>query len=163
MRCKINEKNEKKSWASIANECIDKYNETEHSVTGFAPAYLLEGKVTSVLPQELRHPVDIDTWVKDRKEALERTIKSHMYNKKLFDKGRKQNEFTIGDLVYIENGNKINRKKLDNLRIGPFQIKDKISNTIYRINTGKRKDTNLYHITKLIPMENEINDEEDNA
>lgn len=159
MRCKINEKKEKKSWTSIARKCVDKYNETEHSVTGFAPVYLLEGKVTSILPQELRQPTDTETWIKDRQQALERTIRSHTYNKKIFDKGRQQCEFNIGELVYIENGNKLNRKKLDNLRIGPFEITDKISNTIYKINTGRtKKNTSLYHITKLIRMEDGIND-----
>ncbi|KAK9886419.1 hypothetical protein WA026_016698 [Henosepilachna vigintioctopunctata] len=160
MRCKINEKKEKKSWTSVARECIDKYNETEHSVTGFAPEYLLEGKDTSILPQELRQPTNIDRWIKDREEALERTIRSHTYNKKIFDKGRKHIEFNIGELVYIENGNKMNRNKMDNLRIGPFEITGKISNTIYKINTGRtRKETGIYHITKLIRMEEGINSE----
>lgn len=160
MRCKINETNEKKSWTTIARECIDKYNETEHSVTGFAPIYLLEGKVTSILPQELRQPLDTETWIKHRQQALERSIRSHAYNKKLFDKGRRQCEFNIGELVYVENGNKLNRKKMDILRIGPFEITDKISNTIYKINTGRtKKNTSLYHITKLIRMEGGINDE----
>ncbi|XP_050359727.1 uncharacterized protein LOC126779621 [Nymphalis io] len=164
MRCKINEKTEKKAWTTIARECLDKYNETEHSVTGFAPVYLLEGKVTSILPQELRQPIDTQTWIKNRKEALESTIRSHTYNKKLFDKGRRQSEFNIGELVYIENGNKLNRKKLDNLRIGPFEITDKILNTIYKIKTGRtKKDTSLYHITKLIRMEDNISDLEDSA
>lgn len=159
MRCKINQKNEKKSWTSIARECIEKYNETEHTVTGFAPVYLLEGKVTSILPRELRQPLDTKTWIKNRQQALERSIRSHAYNKKLFDKGRRQCEFNIGELVYVENGNKLNRKKMDNLRIGPFEITDKISNTIYKINTGRTKtNTSLYHITKLIRMEGEIKD-----
>lgn len=56
-------------------------------------------------------------------------------------------------MVYIENGNKLNRKKLDELRIGPFRITEKISSSIYRINTErKRAKTNLFHITKLTPI-----------
>lgn len=55
-------------------------------------------------------------------------------------------------MVYIENGNKLNRKKLDELRIGPFKIEDKISNSIYTIKTGRRKqDTSIFHVTKLLP------------
>ncbi|GBP14531.1 Transposon Tf2-6 polyprotein [Eumeta japonica] len=102
MRCKINQKNEKKSWTSIARECIDKYNETEHTVTGFAPVYLLEGKVTSILPQELRQPLDTETWIQNRQQALERSIRSHAYNKKLFDKGRRQYEFNIGEWYMLK-------------------------------------------------------------
>lgn len=44
IRCKINENKEKKSaWTTIAQDCTKKYNETEHTVTKFAPKYLLEG------------------------------------------------------------------------------------------------------------------------
>lgn len=59
-------------------------------------------------------------------------------------------------MVYIENGNKLNRKKLDELRIGPFKIENKISNSIYTIKTGRRnQDTSIFHITKLLPATDE--------
>ncbi|KAF0767296.1 Integrase catalytic domain-containing protein [Aphis craccivora] len=91
-------------------------------------------------------------WICDRKIAYKNTIKSHDYNKKLFDKNRKDMEFNVGDMVYVENGNKLNRRKLDELRIGPYKIIDRISNSIYRINTGhKKSESNNFHITKLSP------------
>jgi len=152
IRCRINESTEKKAWTTTARECIDKYNLTEHSVTGFTPKYLLDGTNTNLLPEELKEHKNAEDWKNDRKKALDNTIKSHEYNKKLFDKNRKEKEFITGDFVYIENGNKINRKKLDELRIGPFKITEKISNTIFKIETGKRnEETGLFHITKLIP------------
>lgn len=152
IRCRINESTEKKAWTTIARECVEKYNITEHSVTAFTPKYLLDGTNTSMVPEELKEHKNAEDWKKDRKTALDNTIKSHKYNKKLFDKNRKEHEFNIGDSVYIENGNKLNRKKLDELRIGPFKIAEKISNTIFRIETGKRnEETGLFHITKLIP------------
>jgi len=50
IRSKINEKKEKKSaWTTIAHMCTQKYNDTEHSVTGFA-SYLMNGtQVTMML------------------------------------------------------------------------------------------------------------------
>ena len=88
----------------------------------------------------------------DRKLALDNTLKSHYYNKKLFDKNRKNIEFNVGDQVYVENGNKFNRKKLEELRIGPYRIEKKISKSIYEVNTGhKKQESNLFHITKLVP------------
>ena len=81
---------------------------------------------------------------------MENTIKSHNYNKKQFDKHRKEHEFNVGDWVYVENGNRLNRKKLE-LKIRPYQILEKISTSIYRIDTSyKKSDSNLFHITKLI-------------
>lgn len=54
IRCKINEKEEKRAWTTVARECIDRYNKTEHSVTNFAPEYLLNGTDTSDIPEELK-------------------------------------------------------------------------------------------------------------
>ncbi|XP_059061351.1 uncharacterized protein LOC131854235 [Achroia grisella] len=163
IRCRINEKKNKKTWTTVARECIDKYNETEHSVTGFAPKYLLDGTNVTILPNELKVLKKEDQWIEDKKLALENTKRSHDYNKKIFDKNRKPCEFNIGDRVYVENGNKLNRKKLDELKIGPFEIVEKISNSIYRINTGNKKaESTLFHITKLQPIQtdSEAHDED---
>lgn len=161
IRCKINEKEKKIAWTTIAKECVNKYNDTEHSVTGFAPRYLLDGTNVTVLPNELKLKKPKRDWLKDRKIALENKKKSHNYNKKLFDKSRKNHEFNVGDTVYVENGNKLNRRKLDELKIGPYEIVEKISHSIYRINTDHRKsESNLFHITKLIPTPREEEEED---
>ena len=65
---------------------------------------------------------------RDRQIAFQNTLKSHNYNKKIFDKNREDYDLKINDLVYTENGNKLNRRKTDELKIGPFKILDKISN-----------------------------------
>lgn len=154
IRCKINENPSNKiAWTTIAHECTEKYNETEHSVTGFSPKYLLEGKNVDILPDELKQNINNNHLLQDRKIALENSMKSHNYNKERFDKNREHYDLKVGDLVYVENGNRLNRKKLDELKIGPYEIIDKISNSIYKVNTGHRKsESNLFHITKLIPV-----------
>lgn len=153
IRCKINEEEKPRSWTTIAQECVSKYNETIHSVTGFAPKYLLYGTDITIIPKELKQQRTNNILIRDRKTALENSIKSHNYNKRLFDKNRKEFEFHVGDMVFVENGNKLNRKKLDELKIGPYKIVEKISNSIYSIDTGHKKmESNLFHITKLIPV-----------
>ncbi|CAK9820258.1 hypothetical protein ANTPLA_LOCUS10518 [Anthophora plagiata] len=37
IRCRINEKEHNKAWTTSARECVDRYNRTEHTVTGFTP------------------------------------------------------------------------------------------------------------------------------
>lgn len=156
IRCKMNEKEGKKAWATVAKECVDKYNETEHSVTNFAPKYLLDGTNVTILPNELKIKMKEDNWIEDKRIALKNTIKSHNYNKKLFDKNRKQHEFNVGENVYVENGHRLNRRKLDELRIGPFEIIGKISNSIYKIDTGKKKtESTFFRITKVQPIKTE--------
>lgn len=129
--------------------------------------YLLDGTNVSILPNEIKTIEKEDKWIADRRLALENTIKSHKYNKKIFDRNRKMQEFEIGDRVYVEHGNRLNRKKLDELKIGPFKIIEKLSNSIYKIDTGNRKtESTLFHITKLQPVtredEVEENEYEDN-
>lgn len=36
IRCKINENKKKVAWTTIAHKCVQRYNDTNHSVTGFA-------------------------------------------------------------------------------------------------------------------------------
>lgn len=61
-------------------------------------------------------------------------------------------DFKVGDTVFVENGHKLNRKKLDELKLGPYRIIEKISNSIYKINTDhKRSESNFFHISKLTP------------
>lgn len=153
IRCGINENPKKISWTTIAQKCVEKYNETEHTITKFAPKYLLNGENVSILPQELKSTHTKEDIERDRKLAFTNTINSHNYNKKVFDKNRYDYKFEVGDRVYVENGNRLNRKKMDELRLGPYTILKKISNSIYEVNTGHKKvESNLYHVTKLSPV-----------
>ena len=151
IRCKINESKGKYAWTTIAQECTARYNDTEHSVTKFAPKYLLEGTNIENLPPELQKKTDIHDLLEDRKKALENTKKSHDYNKNLYDKLRKEQDFNEGEYVYVESGNSLNKKKLDEIRIGPYKINKKISNSIFKLKTGDKRSKNYYHISKLIP------------
>ena len=124
-------------------------------MTKFSPKYLLNGEGTSVLPNELKKNKNDNQLEYDRKIAFKNSIKYHEYNKKLHDKNRKDYNFNVGDLVYIENGNRMNRKKLDLLRIGPFKILKKISNSMYEVDIGHNKlEGNLFHISKLTASPN---------
>lgn len=153
IRCKINESEKKIAWITIAQKCVEKYNETEHTVTKFAPKYLLEGENVNILPPELKSRSTKEDLEKDRKLAIKNTIKSHNYNKKIFDLHREKYKLEVGDRVYVENGNRLNKKKMDELRIEPYKIVKKISNSIYEVDAGHKKaESNLYHITKLSPM-----------
>lgn len=152
-RCKINESKKKVAWTTIAQKCVESYNKTEHTITKFAPKYLLEGENVNILPHELKTTGTNEDLKRDRKSALKNTLRSHNYNKRRFDLHRKELKVNVGDRVYVENGNQLNRKKLDELRIGPYKITKKISNSIYEVDTGHKKtESNFFHITKLIPV-----------
>lgn len=148
IRCKINE-TKSRAWSKIAEECTDEYNRTEHSATGFSPEYLLFGKADLMIPKELSKRSNLRD---DREAAYKNSQRNHEYNKSRYDKNREDLNLSVNDLVYVENGARLNRKKLDEIRLGPFPIIRKISNTIYEVDSGhKKQESNYYHISKLLP------------
>lgn len=150
IRCKIYD-NKGKPWPKIAEECIKEYNNTIHSSTGFTPNYLLTGIDNTFIPDNLKDN-KIDNLENNRKVALDNSKKIHTQNKTYYDKQVKKIDYKIGDLVYTQHGNKLNREKLDTIRSGPYRIKDKISDTIYLIDSRFRKnESNLFHASKLVP------------
>jgi hypothetical protein len=160
IRCRINEQNKKVAWTTIARQCVDEYNSTIHSVTKFAPNYLLYGVPTDMVPAKF---LEIPDLLADRQTAFSNSIKYHKANKRRFDLRRYDVTFNVGDEVFIENGNKLNRHKLDEIRIGPFPITRKFSNTVYEVDVGyKTCSKRLYHASKIVKLE-QGDDQEFNA
>lgn len=151
LRCKINENkdNRKRPWSLLLDKCVSEYNDTIHSVTKFSPNYLLNGKKLSLLPFQSNVIYDLDN---DRKIAFENSQKSHFRNKRKFDKKRKNIDFEVGDLVYVNHGNPLNKNKLEEIRTGPFRISQKLSNLIYQVDSGfQKRESNIYHVSKMYP------------
>lgn len=155
IRCRSNENEGRIAWCAVAGRCVKEYNETVHSSTGFAPNYLLNGVKTELVPQEFIQPSNL---LEDRKLALERSNRAHERNKKYFDKNKISGFFDIGEQIYVENGNKLNRKKLDEIRVGPYTVVRKLSETVYEIDTGgKKHNRRLYHSSKMVKIKESEN------
>lgn len=80
IRCKINAH---KSWAT--KECTEEYNRTTHTVTRFAPNYLLFGQKTNLCPIDLI----VNDLEKHRKLAFENSTRNFEWNKKRVDQVKK--------------------------------------------------------------------------
>lgn len=152
IRCEINQSEKKVAWTTVAPKCVKDYNKTVHTVTQFCPEYLLKGINTLLVPEELRCE-KTNNLEEDRLLAVNNSIRYHNYNKRRYDEQRQEHNFEAGDLVYVENSNRLNRRKLDEVRLGPYKIEKKT--TIFKIETGHRKkESNLFHTSKLIPFQN---------
>lgn len=150
IRCKMNEQKKKKAWTTVASQCLSEYNNSIHSSTGYSPNYLLNGVPPFISPVSSGTTLDLPA---DRSRAYENSLRSHYQNKKRYDLRKSEYHFRTGDLVYVENGNRLNRGKLDGIRIGPFPIMRHISNTVYELDVGCNKpDKRLYHVSKLLPL-----------
>lgn len=55
LRCKNNTKNENRAWSTLAQECVNEYNDTVHSITRFSPRYLMEDIAFPLVPKELQN------------------------------------------------------------------------------------------------------------
>ncbi len=120
-----------------------------HSIRKFPPNYLLYGIPTLMVPNTLDTNDDLD---KDREISWQSSLKTHYLNKTRIDRNRKFYSFKVGELVYIENGNKFNRAKLEEVRIGPFPIAEQESDSIFVVDYGFcGKEKRLYHVSKMIP------------
>jgi hypothetical protein len=89
----------------------------------------------------------------DRETAFQNSIKAHSENKARFDRKRHPStSFETGDRVFVENGKKLNRHKIDEIRIGPYPIVRKLSDTVYELNVGKESNAKLklYHVSKML-------------
>lgn len=140
------------NWTTIAKHCVLQYNSTPHSVTSFSPSYLLTGIPSSPVPSVL---IDPPSYESDKLLAIENTIKYHEYNKLLYDQNKLDVTFKVGDLVYVSNGNKLNREKLDILRIGPYPITRQLSHNVFEVNVGRGPlSRRLYHASKIVPVPN---------
>ena len=152
MRCAKHDPSSPSSqtWTQIAKTCVKQYNVTPHTVTRFSPSYLLSGVSTDVSPLN-RNTSNI---VADRQQALINSNRYHDYNKTIYDRNKSDIVFEVGDLVYVNNGNKLNRNKLDPVRSGPFPIEKRLSNNVFSIKSGRRPLCNrLYHASKLYLFE----------
>lgn len=152
IRCMKNDKSapSNRAWSSIASECVSQYNDSPHSVTTFPPSYLLNGCSKNIVPDILIDPPNLDI---DRKLALHNTIRSHNYNKSRYDKNKSDVLFSVGDSVYADNGNKLNRDKLDKVRVGPFLITRKLCETVFEVDIGYGAfSKRLYHVSKLLKV-----------
>lgn len=138
------------NWTTLAKQAVAQYNSTPHSVTSFPPSYLLTGIPSTFLPSKLVNPPSYET---DKLVALNNTIRYHNYNKSVYDKNKLDVDFKIGDLVYISNGSKLNRDKLDLLRIGPYPISKQLSGNVFEVNLGHGPySQRLYHASKILPV-----------
>ena len=147
IRCKVNE-GRGRAWPVLAEEAVNQYNNTRHSVTRFTPKFLLLGIQSKTSPFE--EDIDLES---ARRAAL---INSRVYSAKnlnRINRRRRELEISVGDQVYVENGARLNRRKLSEVRIGPYEVVEQLSPLIYRLNTGKRRrENNLFHKNKLIPV-----------
>ena len=130
------------TWTALATRVINIYNDTPHSVTWYAPRFLLIGekRENEVFQNEEE---ESETLEEARLRAIEKSERSHARNAFYFNKNRKDVTLEVGQWVYCKLASKLNRGAYNPIRSGPHQITRVISNTMFEIDKdGKKVVTN---------------------
>ena len=146
LRCKLNDNNKNKCWPKLLEEVITEYNNTPHSSTRFSPCYLMFG----IPPFESPIKSPLPCLEEARRLAFENSFHMHQKNKNLYDKTHRNINIEKGDLVYVKRGSEISRKKLEPIRMGPYEVIEKLSDVSFKIRLEKGK-VDIFHIKKLWP------------
>lgn len=104
------------------------------------------GKLTYEAPTPFPYPPIAEA----RRIAFKNSQKYHLYSKHDYDKSHNPIIIKEGDMVLILNKNKIQRRKLEPIWLGPFEVKKKISNVLYEViyNEQTRK-SDVVHIRNM--------------
>lgn len=130
MKC-LRQERPNASWVTLIRVCVEKYNETIHTSTGYPPIYLLTGRDDEGLFKD-------ESLEESREKALENSQSTHEKSAQQYDKGRKDPELKPGDVVYVKTKHALNRKKLEPQYEGPCEVKAKLGHTTYEVdNRGK--------------------------
>lgn len=107
------------NWDKLVQFYLTAHRDTPHTTMGFCPFFLLHGReinlhssedVKAKLTKEVRnsdhsHRLEIvKSSLKLAYQSVKKTNKkSHLKNKRLYDRNAKRRSFDIGDLVYLYN------------------------------------------------------------
>lgn len=154
LRCKQVEKPGNVAWTTLAKQVVFQYNRSVHTTLRFPPIYLLIG-----LDEEgMYKGQNLD---ENRNKAIENSILAHERHALYFNRNRKTLDLEFGDFVYLQTKNKIGRKKLDPIYHGPYKITNRVSDTIYEIQRGHKKE--LVHVAKLKMAQHKVDEMDKNG
>lgn len=137
--------NRVKNWAKLVHLVLDKYRHLNHSVTGFPPAFILNG--------EDRYGWFQNTDLESAREKVKSLNQAdHERNKYHYDQRHNADlVFEVGQTVMVKNKiDKRYRKKLDPLQIGPYEITERLSDTRYIVDIdGKKLEQNVANLRPI--------------
>ena len=156
-----------RDWDTQLPAMLMAYRATPQSSTGYTPAYLLFGRELC-LPQDVAYGLpsadaarDEPSYVQTLRQKLahahscvrKKLASVHKHQARLHDAGAVPVRFAPGDLVWllvpaVPVGT---APKLSKLWRGPFTVRDRLSDVVYRIHTtsGSRECFQVVHVNRL--------------
>jgi hypothetical protein len=146
----------KSNWAELLPLAQFAYNQGKHASTGESPFYMNYARHPRVLETQGRSSSSLeadqrtDQWKASWERAKEAIKKSQERMRKAQHKKRAPNPtWEVGQKVYLATNKALGKRtKLDPRKEGPYLIKKKISDVVYKLDLpGKRHDN--FHVSRL--------------
>ncbi|MCG8044654.1 MAG: DDE-type integrase/transposase/recombinase, partial [Candidatus Thiodiazotropha endolucinida] len=148
------------------------YRSSEHETTGVTPNLLMLGRETTMpldimfeMPPSIKS-VPVNQWVWQLNERLEMahsyvrqtTGESMRRQKKVRDRKQSYEEFQAGNNVYVYFPVKpVGLSwKLTPFWKGPFQVLEKVSGVLYKVNCGRNKSPQIIHCDRMKSCKGQI-------
>ena len=163
LRAFVNEN--QRDWDEQLPYVMMAYRSTEHETTGLTPYMLMLGRETATpldimfeMPQSLKS-IPVNQWVWEIRERLESahtlvreyTGESMKRQKKYHDRRVSYERFEAGDSVYVyfpvrKSGHS---SKLTCFWRGPFQVSERLSDVLYKVNCGRLGSIQVIHCDRM--------------
>ena len=173
----VNENHTK--WDEQLQSVMMAYRSTEHETTGLTPNMCMLGRETTCpldimyeMPPAIKN-IPQNMWVWKLQENLEmahakvrQNISDNMIRQKRYhDENLSFETFEAGDKVYVYFPvKKVGCfSKLTSYWRGPYQVFDKLSDSLYKINCGKKGQFQVTHCDRLSKAKQQVLAREDNV
>ncbi|CAN6474517.1 unnamed protein product [Victoria cruziana] len=159
------------TWAKHLSWAEWSYNTSLHSSIGRTPYEVLYGYAPPTIPhyeEGTAADVEIDSTLRDRDELLrslhEHIAKAQNRMKQVYNKGRKDREFEVGDMVWLKRLPLRQRSllgqpysKLLPKFYGPFRVLQRVGSAAYRLALPASAQVHpVFHVTRLKPHRGEL-------
>ena len=154
-----------KDWDLYLDQVLFAYRTSCHASTGYSPFFMLYGREPILMPDvAFKHSPnglsDVECYLQDRKIIFEDTYtqarvsldKSHLNQKKNYDKKRSAIEFNVGDKIWLYTPKtKVGlSKKFHRHWDGPFIIVEKLNAINYKVkNMNNERNVMVVHISRM--------------
>ena len=150
-------------WDDLLTPLEFAYNSSMNAVTGYSPFFLLYGlqpRVPKTFFRRNELPETADRYIKTIWKALrvarERIARVQLRQKQYVDQKRREQQFEVGDLVYLSTTNlsdthlpKVPRKLWPKY-IGPFEILKKVNANAYQLQLPEEfKMHNVFNVSQM--------------
>ena len=161
-----------KNWDSLLPFVMMAYRAAEHETTGVSPNVMMLGRETTTpleilyeMPPRIKS-VPVNQWVWELQEAMESahkyvrtyTGKSILRQKKLHDTSLSYETFEKGDQVYVFFPvKKVGcSSKFASYWRGPFEVKDKLSDVLYKVDCGRSGSVQVIHTDRMRKIKSQV-------